>query len=197
MSPFCLWRFLLPIPGDSSATPCRPSRGPSATPGPSLRRPLRVPRPTLRWPLSLPWPVSQVALSVPCPTLMWPLRVPRAFLRWCPGPPLTRPRLHGDAVSARRLPRRSPARSDVTGARTPRACALVWTGGVGARWPCGRGLVGTLRFTHARAIPRPGRRAVRVVPEGFFSIRPALSARSEGHLPGVSGQKRELPSEHP
>lgn len=131
MSPFCLWRFLLPIPGDSSATPCRPSRGPSATPGPSLRRPLRVPRPTLRWPLSLPWPVSQVALSVPCPTLMWPLRVPRAFLRWCPGPPLTRPRLHGDAVSARRLPRRSPARSDVTGARTPRACALVWTGGHG------------------------------------------------------------------
>lgn len=57
--------------------------------------------------------------------------------------------------------------------------------------------MGTLRFTHARAIPRPGRRAVRVVPEGLFSIRPALSARSEGHLPGVGGQKRELPSEHP
>lgn len=178
----------------SLGTPPRPlagpSRDPSATPGPSLRRPLRVPRPTLRWPLSLPWPVSQVALSVPCPTLRWPLRIPRAFLRWSPGPPLTRPRLHGDAVSARHLPRRSPARSDVTGARTPRACALVWTRGGGTvaspQRPGGNAPLHACACESARWEECGG-----CGPEGLFSIRRALSARSDRHLPGAGWAEEE------
>lgn len=35
------------------------------------------------------------------------------------------------------------------------------------------------------ATPRAGKRAVRVALEGLFSIWPALSARSDGHLPGA------------
>ena len=42
-----------------------------------------------------------------------------------PRRPLTRTQLHDDAASARRLQGRSPALSDVTRLRSPRACALA------------------------------------------------------------------------